>query len=146
MGVPIAWSGEVEALPGSFAQVLQQAVELHEAVDPADTFVICGGVVRPVLNGWGAAGALLEALRDTSGLQGLARVVAPVRPTRTHLYSLTPIAEYTARVRQDGLPFDPWLRLYVRLGGRVVGLAPRAQTMTGHPGGGAWRGLATLDP
>jgi GNAT superfamily N-acetyltransferase len=142
-GVPIAWSGEAEALPRSFAQVLQGAVELYEAVGQADTLVICGAVVHPQLKGSGAAAALLEALRDLAGRHGLARVVAPVRPTHKHLYPLIPIAEYAAWVRPDGLPFDPWLRLHVRLGGRVIGLAPQAQIMTGTVAQWqAWTGLA----
>ncbi len=32
---------------------------------------------------------------------------------------------------EDGLPFDPWLRLHVRLGGAVVGTCPRAYVVEG---------------
>jgi hypothetical protein len=34
-------------------------------------------------------------------------------------------------VGDDGLPFEPWLRLHARLGAQVISLAREAQTMTG---------------
>ncbi len=130
-GVPLAWSGRAEDLPSSFADVLRRSVETHESAAPTDTFVIAGGVVRPSLKGTGAAGELVRALVRTGTDVGLTRVVAPVRPTRKHLYPLSPIGDYASWTREDGEPFDPWLRLHLRLGGTVVALAPAAQTMTG---------------
>jgi len=142
-GVPLAWSGDAAALPATFADVLRQAVELQDAAGRADTLVICGGVVHPAHKGTGVAQQLIRALCDTAAQQGLARVVAPLRPTRKHLYPLMDIETYAAWVRDDGLPWDPWLRLHVRVGGRVVGLAPRAQTMTGTTA--QWHGWTGLE-
>jgi hypothetical protein len=130
-GVPISWSGELPDLPTSFADILRRAVEGHESGHAANTFVICGGVVHPALKGTGAATDLVRALSGTGQGLGLAHVLAPVRPTRKHLYPIFEIAEYAAWVRDDGLPFDPWLRLHVRAGGRIIAVAPAAQTMTG---------------
>ena len=85
----------------------------------------------PAAKGSGVAAQLIEELRRTGVEHGLAEILAPVRPTRKHLYPLTCIEEYASWTRDDGLPFDPWLRLHVRLGGRIIALAPAAQTMTG---------------
>jgi GNAT superfamily N-acetyltransferase len=142
-GVPISWSGEVAELPTSFADCLRRAVELSDASQAADTFVICGGVVHPAHKGTGAAQELVRALCETAESSGLPRVVAPLRPTRKHLYPLFDIDSYAGWVREDGLPWDPWLRLHVRLGGQVVGLLPNAQTMTGTVAQWEeWTGLA----
>jgi ribosomal protein S18 acetylase RimI-like enzyme len=129
-GVPISWSGEVAELPLSFADGLRRSIELHDSSGEADTFVICGGVVHPDRKGSGVAEELVQALCNTAAEHGLVRVVAPVRPTRKHLYPLLGIDDYAAWVRDDGLPWDPWLRLHVRVGGRIIGLEPNAQTMT----------------
>lgn len=52
------------------------------------------------------------------------------------------MAEYAARTRADGLPADPWLRLHVRVGGRIHGLCPRAMTIPGSLADWrAWPGL-----
>jgi hypothetical protein len=51
---------------------------------------------------------------------GLAPLMAPVRPSRKDRYPLTPIEQYAAWRRSDGLPFDPWLRVHARLGATMV--------------------------
>jgi hypothetical protein len=129
-GVPIVWSGEATELPSSFADVLRQSVEVHDRSGVANTFVICGAVVLPSLKGSGAAESLIRALCDAATAHNLANVVAPIRLTRKHLYPLLDIEAYAAWVRDDGMPWDPWLRLHVRIGGSVIGLARGAQTMT----------------
>ena len=74
---------------------------------------------------------------------GLAPLVAPVRPNQKHLYPLTPIERYVAWQRSDGLPFDPWLRVHARLGGKVVRCEPRAMEITAPvQEWEAWTGMA----
>ncbi len=130
-GVPIAWLGDVVDLPRSFADVLRRAIEVHDTCVEANSFVICGAVVDPRRKGTGTAGELIEVLRSLGQARGMTRVVAPVRPTLKHLYPLFSMEDYVSWVRDDGLPFDPWLRLHVRMGARVISLAREAQTMTG---------------
>jgi hypothetical protein len=130
-GVPVPWRDDSADLPSSFADVLRVAVEAHESGATTNAFVICGGVVHPELTGTGTATELVRALVRTGLDAAMTRVIAPLRPTRKHLYPLTGIDQYASWVRDDGLPFDPWLRLHVREGARVVALAPTAQTMTG---------------
>ena len=45
---------------------------------------------------------------------------APLRPTEKDREPETPFAEYTARRRADGLPFDAWVRTHVRAGAEIV--------------------------
>ena len=130
-GVPIEWTDDVADLPPSFADILRVAVQAHESGTDTNAFVICGGVVHPELKGTGTATELVRALVETGQDHGMTRVLAPLRPTRKHLYPLISIEEYASWVRDDGLPFDPWLRLHMRAGGRVIALAPAAQAMTG---------------
>jgi GNAT superfamily N-acetyltransferase len=159
-GVPLAWSGQVDDLPRTFADLLRRTVEGRDANIEANTFVICGGVVHPRLKRTGTATELITALKAIGRRQGLVRALAPLRPTRKHVYPVTPIADYAGWTRDDGLPFDPWLRLHVRMGARVIALAPEAQTMTGTvaqweewtgmelPGSGSYvipQGMGVLD-
>lgn len=130
-GVPVPWADDVADLPQSFADILRIAVGARESGFDTNTFVICGGVVHPELKGTGTATELIRALIKTGQDHGMTRVLAPLRPTRKHLYPLISIESYASWVRDDGLPFDPWLRLHVRAGGRVIALAPNAQTMFG---------------
>jgi hypothetical protein len=55
---------------------------------------------------------------------GLGALIAPVRPTLKDRYPLTPMERYALWERDDGLPFDPWLRVHRRLGARFLAIAP----------------------
>ena len=59
-------------------------------------------------------------MRANARLHGLRRLIACVRPTLKDRYPLVPIERYLEWRRDDGLPFDPWIRLHVRLGGRIA--------------------------
>ncbi len=58
-------------------------------------------------------------------------LIACVRPTWKERYPLVPIERYARWTREDGLPFDPWIRLHVKLGGRIVRGVPHAMTIPG---------------
>jgi GNAT superfamily N-acetyltransferase len=87
--------------------------------------------VRPDLRGQGLSGTMLEAMRRNAAKLGFGSLVAPVRPTGKHRHPHMPIAEYAAWSGADGLPHDPWLRVHVRAGGRIVGVCHRAMVITG---------------
>lgn len=141
-GVPIRWSGELHDLPTGYTDTTRRAVEDRQAGHVCDTFVICGGIVDQSRLRQGLAQQLVTALRDLPAAATLARVIAPVRPTQKSSYPLTAISTYAAWTRDDGSPLDPWLRTHVRLGGRIIAMAPHSQTMTGTVGQWqSWTGL-----
>jgi hypothetical protein len=39
--------------------------------------------------------------------------------------------DYISRVREDGLPSDPWLRVHARLGARIVKVCPLSMVIAG---------------
>jgi GNAT superfamily N-acetyltransferase len=81
--------------------------------------------------GRGVSQLMLTAMCDNARKHGFADLFAPVRPTDKHREPLTPLAEYAARCRKDGLPFDPWLRVHTRMGGRIVKVAPCSMVIAG---------------
>ncbi|WP_432883744.1 N-acetyltransferase [Kribbella sp. CA-245084] len=83
------------------------------------------------LQNQGIAALMLAALRQAVGDAGLDVLDAPVRPTHKHLEVGTSMAEYVARTRADGLPWDPWLRTHVRAGGEIAGVAPVSWVVAG---------------
>jgi GNAT superfamily N-acetyltransferase len=130
-GVPLVWSGTVADLPGGYTDALDRALDDHDRARAPDTLVLGAVQVHPAAAGQGVAARLLTALVGHAHDRGLTQVIAPLRPTLKARYPLTPIAEYAAWTRVDGAPFDPWLRLHVRLGARVLGIAEASQTFTG---------------
>ncbi len=130
-GIPVRWDGTVADLPTGYTGATIRAVEGREQGIEADTLVICGAVVAGRLKGCGLAGQLLAALRDTAVQAGLARVIAPVRPTLKQQYPLTPVETFMAWTRPDGTALDPWIRTHLRLGATILAAAAASQTMTG---------------
>jgi hypothetical protein len=70
-------------------------------------------------------------MRALAAEHGWAQLIAPVRPNWKAPYRLTPIERYAAWTRPDGLPFDPWLRVHARLGGRILGVEPGSLRISG---------------
>lgn len=87
--------------------------------------------------GTGLATTLIEVMREAADQRGLAALIAPVRPARKAQEPDTPMADYVARTRDDGLPADPWLRTHVRAGGEVHGVCPASMTISASLA--AWR-------
>jgi len=60
----------------------------------------------------------------------LAPLVAPVRPSWKDRFPLTSIVDYTIWQRRNGIPFDPWIRVHVRLGARILLPEPNSMEFT----------------
>jgi hypothetical protein len=64
--------------------------------------------------------------------KGFGAVFAPVRPNQKHLQPRTSMRDYVDTVRADGFPIDAWLRTHLRIGGKVVKIAPYSMTIVGR--------------
>jgi GNAT superfamily N-acetyltransferase len=99
-------------------------------------------MVAPRLQRQGLSRLMLAAMRANASRLGFADLYAPLRPTLKDREPTTPFAEYTARRREDGLPFDPWVRAHVQAGARIVKIAPYSMTVAGTLADwSAWTGL-----
>jgi GNAT superfamily N-acetyltransferase len=88
-------------------------------------------LVHPHHRSRGLSQKLVEALRENTARLGFGDLYAPVRPSGKLLEPRTPMREYAARVREDGLPADAWLRVHIRAGGRITSIAPCSMTIPG---------------
>jgi hypothetical protein len=74
-----------------------------------------------------ALGGMIELARE----HGLEALIAPVRPNWKERYPLTPIERYARWRRDDGLLFDPWMRVHERMGAEVLKPEPESLRITG---------------
>jgi GNAT superfamily N-acetyltransferase len=81
--------------------------------------------------GTGLSRTMVGAMIELARRHGFGALIAPLRPTWKERYPLTDIERYFAWQREDGLPFDPWIRLHVRLGGEILRPEPRSLHITG---------------
>jgi hypothetical protein len=128
---PLAWDGTDAGLPAGWEDQFERSIADMEVSTPATTLGALQIVVALERQGGGFAGLMLDAMRANARAKGLSSVIACVRPTWKPRYPLTPIERYARWTRDDGLPFDPWIRIHVRAGGRVARPSPRSMTISG---------------
>jgi hypothetical protein len=80
-----------------------------DAPDAASALAI---EIRTDHQGRGLSARTLQAMAAICAEHGLHRLIAPVRPSWKERYPTVPIERYAAWRREDGLPFDPWLRVH----------------------------------
>jgi hypothetical protein len=129
--IPFHWDQTVPGLPDGWDAVLAQGMTDRDAGRTPTASAALGVTMAPEARGLGLSQLVLGALRDAAAGHGLADLVAPVRPSRKAAYPLIPMDRYLAWTTPDGRPFDPWLRVHVGLGGRVLGVCPRSMVVTG---------------
>ena len=96
--------------------------------------------------GEGLSALLIEGMRRVAASAGLASLIAPVRPTRKQEFPLIPFERYVGWTQQDGLHWDPWIRLHARLGAEVLEVCPASMRIEGTVGDWeGWTGLTFPD-
>ncbi len=135
--VPYVWSGIDDDLPENGWDFALGMAFRPETPSAATAVCLIEARIHPDLAGSGLGSDLVVAARENAAALGFAHVLAPIRPTRKHLEPDTPIEEYVRRTRSDGTPFDSWLRVHIRLGGRRARICHSAMTIAGSLG--EWR-------
>lgn len=144
--MPLWWDGSDDGLPDGWDDQVMRGVADRDAGRLPNTLGAMLIIVPRERRGGGAAGTMLGGFRAAARAAGYRAVIACVRPTEKERYPLTPIERYAAWTRPDGLPFDPWIRLHVRLGGRIARPSPRSMTIRGSLADWAsWTGLSFPD-
>ncbi|HWO62195.1 MAG TPA: N-acetyltransferase [Umezawaea sp.] len=141
--VPFAWDGDPATLSArGWDDALRRS--MTDTYTGRELTALCALeiAVAPDATGRRLSGRVLRALLDHARDAGFRDLVAPVRPSRKHLEPDLPIHDYLARVRADGLPEDPWLRVHAREGGQLLRVCPVSMTITADLAQWrAWTGL-----
>lgn len=141
--VPFRWDGTDADLPDrGWGEVLERAFADVRDGAPPTAVSLLEARLAPDVRGRGLSRVLLEALGAHLRAYGLLDLFGPVRPTHKHLQPELSMADYVGAVREDGLPVDPWLRVHVRMGGRIVRLCPASMVVAADLA--TWRGWTGL--
>jgi GNAT superfamily N-acetyltransferase len=134
-----------EGLPGGVDDMLESWFGEGRQPEP-DVLSAMVAVVDRGRQGEGLSTKLVEAMRGLARAHGYAALVAPVRPTWKERYPLIPMERYARWTRDDGLPFDPWLRVHAKLGAELLEVCPASMRIEGGVGEWEdWTGLAFPD-
>jgi GNAT superfamily N-acetyltransferase len=129
--IPIAWDGTTADLPAGWDDGLARGAS--GALNSIAPNTLCGvqATVSANFSGCGLGSALVQTMRKLASDRGFHALIAPVRPSVKARYPLTPIERYVTWTREDGLLFDPWLRIHQRLGASILCTAPESMTIPG---------------
>ncbi len=130
--IPVSWGGTVEGLPSEVLDAVLEQGMLDASRERSPTAVSAlFAVVSREHQGRGLSRVVLGAMKAVVAEHGLGDLIAPVRPTLKERYPLTPMERYVEWVREDRLPFDPWLRVHRRMVSEILRVAPRSMLVTG---------------
>ena len=121
--IPFRWDGTLGDLPTGIDAAGLRALE--DGRSPTTLSALAAEVADGV-RGRGVSRLVIEAMAGVAKKNGLGSLVAPVRPSWKDRYPLIPIDQYAHWQRQDGLPFDPWMRVHARLGASILRPEPRS--------------------
>jgi GNAT superfamily N-acetyltransferase len=121
---------EADGLPGGIDDMLESWFGDGSRPEP-DVLSAMVAVVSRSRRGEGLSRLLIEAMRDLASHAGFESLVAPVRPTWKDRYPLIPLERYSRWTRDDGQPFDPWLRVHARLGAELLEVCPASMRIEG---------------
>jgi hypothetical protein len=129
--LPVAWDGTLEGLPAGIDGAIAGGFRLRGEGEDANTLSAMAVEVPTRNQNRGLSRVMIGAMRELTEAHGLTNLIAPVRPSWKERYPLTPIDRYVAWTRDDGLPFDPWIRVHIRLGGEILQTEPHSLRITG---------------
>jgi GNAT superfamily N-acetyltransferase len=126
---PIAWDGSDEDLPRGYDDGLERAVAVAKGRAEPTALCAVNLMVTEEARGMRLSVRLMEALRERA--DGLGPVVAAIRPPGKLQHPRTAIEEYVGWTREDGKPFDPWIRSFLAAGARLGPVSPESLSITG---------------
>ena len=130
--IPFSWDEGVELPDEGWDCVVVKGFADHDA--KLETTALCALwiVVASDKRNTGLSSQVLEGLRSVASDHGLPVMYAPVRPSRKSEFPLIPLEDYVEWTLSDGqTPFDPWLRVHLRAGGRIMNVCTHSMETVG---------------
>jgi GNAT superfamily N-acetyltransferase len=130
--LPFYWDQPLEELPErGWDWVFLKAIEGHKNNVTPNIQSAIQIAILPSYQGQGLSARMVKAMRMIGQSKGFQYLVAPVRPSQKSIYPLISIDDYITWKTGEGLPFDAWLRVHARVGGRIIKPCHEAMTIRG---------------
>ncbi len=125
--IPVFWDQPFENLPDAgWDWAIVSGFESYESGTPPTVLSALSVTIAPDQQGTGLSRVAILQMKAIAAAHGLKALIAPVRPNSKPQYALTPMEHYITWTREDGAPFDPWLRTHWRLGAQIVKVCPQS--------------------
>lgn len=130
--VPLRFDGPMTDLPDRGVDWgIEKAVADHKNGQRANALMGVQIVIGKPQRGQGLSQTAVRAMIQLAKRKQLDHVILPVRPTFKHRFPLIAMNDYIRWSTSAGLPYDPWLRVHARLGGKTIKVCHQSMTITG---------------
>ena len=129
---PFHWDFPLAELPEEgWDWVFQKAVDDDKnGIKPNILAAVFVGV-REEYKKHGLSRTILLSFRPTTRAHGFENLIIPVRPNEKPKYPLISMDDYVTWKNGEGMPFDAWLRIQQRAGGKFIKVCHRSKTVRG---------------
>jgi hypothetical protein len=119
--MPYFWDKSYDELPDEgWDWALQKGVgDYQNGVKPNALNGLQISVNKKYL-GQGISSIMLNEMKNLAIEHDLKHISLPVRPSLKEKYPLTPFAKYINWKNDNGFPIDPWLRVHMKFGGKII--------------------------
>src|SRR5690554_4963478 len=115
--LPFFWDKSFEELPErGWDWVFEKGINDKLNDIKANTLNGLQIAVNKECQGKGISSIILKEMVSVARDNGFKYITIPVRPSLKSKYPLIPIDHYIKWKREDSLPYDPWLRVHIRMG------------------------------
>ena len=124
---PIYWNGNIDDLPAGFDEAIETIIEENKKPN-----TLCGMavVISKEYLGKGISSKIINNLKKLAKSYGYSNLIFPVRPTLKSQYPTISMDNYI-NWEKDNLPFDPWLRVHMKIGGKILKVAKPSMIVRG---------------
>jgi len=130
--IPLFWPDKVDKLPQEgWDWALLRGLDDVAAGRKPNYLCALQIVVFGDNRGKGISTHAVHTMRAIALERGYKGLIAPVRPNRKSECPHVSIDEYICWKDKEGLPDDPWLRVHVRVGAKIIKPCHRAMRITG---------------
>ncbi|GAB5468167.1 MAG: transferase [Rhodospirillales bacterium] len=142
--VPLRFDAPLQDLPDRGVDWgVEQSLRDHDSGARANRLLGLQVVVGRAHRGRQLSAACTRETIRLAARHGLRSVILPVRPNGKADFPLIAMADYLGWTDAQGLPYDPWLRVHIRLGGEVLGICAQSMIIPASVADWSrWTGLA----
>lgn len=130
--MPIHYDGTPDDLPDKgWDWALQKGFEDNLTGVSPNMLCALSITIHPAYRDKGLSRKMLQIMKEIGRSKNLKTLIAPVRPFLKSVYPLIPIEKYIKWRNENDLPFDAWLRVHERDGGRIIKCCHQSMRITG---------------
>ncbi|HWO75887.1 MAG TPA: N-acetyltransferase [Bacillus sp. (in: firmicutes)] len=124
--IPFDWDGNKDSLPTGWDGVFEKGILDYENNVQSNSLSALAIVIHPEFRGKGISDRMVREMKSLAIKGNLKNMIAPVRPSLKSKYPLIPMEEYISWIRDDGTPFDPWIRTHYKIGASIIKVAEKS--------------------